>query len=670
MGKGKRNQKAIQDRAAKRRKQEDAQLLNGGFQEATELLDDEVLNVDIDARQRGSSWENEEQDYEMRPRKLQDYGEDMVEGLPIKINGKIERKMHKKQSNTTEENDNGAIEEELDRSSDASGQAVSADEKQEEEFDEEPDTEERIIELKEEIAELVEKIIEEPEENTAALTRLCKMAESKNPNTSKFSMLALVPVFKSIIPGYRIRPLTELEKKERVSKEVTRLRNFEQTLVVNYRKYIENLKNLSRVPNGEKPIKVSLGVLATQAANELASTVAHFNFRDEVFTILVRRVCKPNLTVDPVSTQSIKTLEILLNDDDEGNVSLSIIRILAKTIKVRKYNVDESVLNMLLSLETLQDYDPNTRSDEPNVKVKEKKKDRVHLSKKQRKARKEMKAIEEEMERAEQTVSAEEKEKNQAEILKTMLSLYLNILRIDSPTLVGSVLEGLVKFGGMANLDLLGDFLEVMKELIQNTVDQELTSASVRKLLLCIVSAFSLVSSHTQMKVHTDLSVFVDALYAVLCHVSLDADLELSHKSLRLADPLNNEITKPSVNVSTKAELLLKSLDHVFFRSRSGSKLKALAFTKRLYMCMGNTPEHTTIALLKFLQKLGNRYPEIEGLYSTDDRIGNGVFVMEANNPSRSNPETAVLWENNILRNHYCPTVVKGINSLANRLKN
>lgn len=177
MGKGKRNQKAIQDRAAKRRKQEDAQLLNGGFQEATELLDDEVLNVDIDVRQRGSSWENEEQDYEMRPRKLQEYGEDMVEGLPIKINGKIERKMHKKQSNTTEENDNGAIEEELDRSSDASGQAVSADEKQEEEFDEEPDTEERIIELKEEIAELVEKIIEEPEENTAALTRLCKMAE-------------------------------------------------------------------------------------------------------------------------------------------------------------------------------------------------------------------------------------------------------------------------------------------------------------------------------------------------------------------------------------------------------------------------------------------------------------------------------------------------------------
>lgn len=670
MARSKRNQKGIQERTAKRRKQEDAQLLTGAFQEATDQLSDGEDLEDMGSTKSAVSWENEEQHYENIPRKMKDSEEDMVEGLPIKINGKIERKMHKKQRNGAEEKENVLSEEEPDSSSAPNGQATNSEDKDGESSDEEPDTEEKIIKLKEEIAELVEKLIEEPEENTAALSRLCRMAESKNPNTSKFSMLALVPVFKSIIPGYKIRPLTDLEKKEKVSKDVARLRTFEQNMVANYKRYLDNLKNLSRTPNSDAPLKVSLGVLATQAANELASSAAHFNFRDEIFTILVRRVCKPNISVDPVAAQSVKTLELLLSEDDEGNVSLSIIRILAKIIKVRKYNIDESVLNVLLSLETLQDYDPNTRSDDEPVKRKEKKKDRVHLSKKQRKARKEMKAIEEEMEKAEQTVSAEEKEKNQAEILKNMLSMYLNILRIDSPKLVGSVLEGLVKFGSMANLDLLGDFLSVMKELIQGTFDQELTSASVRKLLLCVVSAFSLVANHTQMKVHTDLSVFADALYAVLPYVSLDADLELSHKSLRLADPLNNILTRPSVNVSTKAELLLKALDHVFFRSRSGSKLKALAFTKRLYMCMENTPENTTIALIKFLQKLGNRYPEIEGLYSTEDRVGNGGFIMEADNPSRSNPDGAVLWENNILRKHYCPTVVKGVNALASRPRN
>ena len=280
-----------------------------------------------------------------------------------------------------------------------------------------------------------------------------------------------------------------------------------------------------------------------------------------------------------------------------------------------------------------------------------------------------MKEIEEEMQKAEQVVSAEERERNQASILKMVLSLYLNILRNKSERLVGSVLEGLAKFGNMANFDLLGDFLEVMKELIFDAEMDNLTSAEVRKVLLCIVSAFSIVSNNNHMKINIDLSTFVDALYSILPYVSLDADLELSYKSLRLADPLNDELIKPAVNVSTKAELLLKALDHVFFRSKSGTKIRATAFTKRLYICMQHTPEKTTIALLKFIEKLTTRYPEVGGLYSTEDRIANGNFNMQTDSLSRSNPDAATLWENVILTKHYCPIVVKGVRSLSTKSK-
>lgn len=361
-------------------------------------------------------------------------------------------------------------------------------------------------------------------------------------------------------------------------------------------------------------------------------------------------------------------MEEILNEDDEGNVSVEVVRIMSKTLKTRNYNVEESVINALLSLDILQDYDPNTKVDEP-IRVKIKKKDRVHLSKKERKARKEMKIIEEEMRKAEQAVSAEEREKNQAEILKLTLALYLNILRSNITRLVGAVLEGLAKFGHMANYDLLGDFLEVMKELIADAELDNLSSNEVRKVLLCIVTAFSLVSNHTHMKLSIDLSSFVDALYAVLPYLSFDADIEFSHKSLRLADPLNNELVKPSVNVSTKAELLLKALDHVFFRSRSGTKQRAAAFTKRIYMAIENTPERTSIALLKFMDKLTTKYPEIFGLYSTEDRIGNGEFHMEVSLPARSNPEAATIWENSLLIHHYSPIVVKGVKSLFHKSK-
>ncbi|CAI1566493.1 hypothetical protein SEUBUCD646_0L00680 [Saccharomyces eubayanus] len=656
MAKRNRSQFRIQERTAKKRKQEDSLLESSAFQNVPDNIDENNIN-----NTNGTSWDEEEQGYEMIPRKNRSDTSDLVEGLPIKINGKVERTLHKAQEKPKKN-------EEVDEVSDDSVDSKSDDE-EEEVKEEEPDTEEKIIKLKEDIADLVTRIMEEPEENTTALGRLCKMAESKNPNTCKFSMLALVPVFKSIIPGYRIRPLSETEKKEKVSKEVSKLRNFEHSLVYNYKNYIETLKNLSKTPSNAAPIKVSLGILATQAAKELISTASHFNFRTDIFTLLLRRICKPRISTDPTSIQIIKTFETLLNDDEEGLISFEILRIFSKILKTRSFNVEESVLNMLLSLDVLHDYDPNTKAEEQIRAPKLKKKDRVHLSKKQKKARKEMQQIDEEMRNAEQAVSAEEREKNQSEILKIVFTIYLNILKNSSQVLIGSVLEGLTKFGNMANFDLLGDFLEVMKELISDTEFDNLSSDEVRKALLCIVSAFSLISNTQHMKVNMDLSKFVDGLYTLLPYICLDADIELSYKSLRLADPLSNETTKPSVNVSTKAELLLKALDHIFFRSKSGTKERATAFTKRLYMCIGHTPEKTSIAILKFIDKLMNRYPEISGLYSSEDRIGNGHFVMEANNPSRSNANAATLWDNALLEKHYCPIVVKGLRSLSTRSK-
>ncbi|QEU60719.1 Noc3 [Kluyveromyces lactis] len=654
----KRSQKEIQERLAKRRKDADALLETGLFQTEDVEVDDRMPSK--------SSWDDDEQDYELKPRTLKGQDdEDAVEGLPIKRNGKVERNMIKSQRNDVRKSkEDEADNESNDEEENSKDGAASSGE--EEDDNEVPDTEETIIELKETIAELVERIMEEAEENTAALTRLRKMAGSKNPNTAKFSILALVTVFKSIIPGYRIRPLTELEKKEKVTKEVARLRNFEENLVLNYKAYVDLLARLSRTPNNDTPINVNLGNIATNAAIELTSSSMHFNFRSELLTILIRRISKPNPSIDPFYHKAIKTIEGILNEDEEGNVSVEVIRLLSKVLKTRNYNVDESVINVLLSLDVLHDYDPNTKTEE-EFKMKLRKKDRVHLSKKEKKARKERKLIEEEMRAAEQAVSAEERERNQAEILKLTLALYLNILRSDITKLVGSVLEGLAKFGHMANFDLLGDFLVVMKELIANAELDNLSSSEVRKVLLCIVTAFSLVSNHTHMKLSMDLSSFVDALFTVLPYLSFDADIEFSHKSLRLADPLNNELVKPSVNVSTKAELLLKALDHVFFRSKSGTKQRAAAFTKRIYMALLHTPEKTSIALLKFLDKLTTKYPEVLGLYSTDDRIGNGEFRIDTDLPSRSNAEAATIWENSLLVKHYSPSVVKGVRSLFHK---
>ncbi|KAM3164837.1 Nucleolar complex-associated protein 3 [Lachancea thermotolerans] len=652
MGSKKRSQRVAEDKASKRRKEQDS-LLEGGI-----FTREDVQEIE-DSIPAKKSWDDEEQDYERKPRKLAGYPEDNIERLPIKVGAKVERRIVRAPKVEPESNNDDSEDVDLMKND---------DEEQSTEAEDSPvaDSLEAVLQLKEQIAELVENIMEDAEENVGSLTRLRKMAQSKNSNTCKFSLLALIPVFKSVIPSYKIRPLSDAEKKEKVSKEVAKLRNFEEHLVRNYKEYIDLLSKLAKTPNSADRKQVAMGNLAANALVELLPSASNFNFSTEVFTAIIRRICKPNPLADPVYQKMVKALETLLNEDDDGRNSLEIVRILAKTIKSRSYMIDESVLNILLSLDVLQDFDPNTK-DEDFTKVKVKKKDRAHLSKKQRKVRKEMKKVEEEMQKAEQTVLAEEREKNQAEILKFTLSLYLNILKSNVAKLIGSVLEGLSKFGHMANFDLLGDFLEVMRELIANSELDNLSPLEVRKVLLCIVTAFSLVSRHSQMKLSMDLTSFVDALYSVIPNLSVDAEIEYSHKTLRLADPLGSDLVKPSVNVSTKAELLLRALDHVFFRSRSGSKVRAAAFAKRLYVAMLATPEKTSIAILKFLEKLMDKYPEVGGLYSTEDRIGNGSFKLQAETPARSNAEAATIWENILLLKHYSPAVIKGTKALLEK---
>lgn len=685
----KRKLNAIENRRKKQRAESDALLTSGLFNKGSNSVND---------------WENQEQDYELTPRHLE--VAETVEGLPIKKAGVVHRVVREK----------APVEEEKEEPEEEVPEPES--EKEEEEEEEDKSTpQERLVKIKEDISNYATRLMEDPEENITYLTKLRKLAQSPHFATSHLAILALVPVFKALAPGYQIRPLTETEQRERVGREVARLRNFEQSLVVNYQAYIEHISKLARVSalnsSGNKKIsslEVKQGQAATTAACELCnSSLKHFNFRADLFTIPIRRLNrKPKDASDmQIFYKCLRTLETLLQEDkDHGAITFDIVRILSKTIKDKKFRVDESVVNVFLSLSLLADYDPNGVKDET---LKLKKKDRVHFSKKQKKARKEMKAIEEEMRKAEQTITAEERERFQAQTLKMLLKLYLEILKAastaleeksDASFLMAAVLEGLSRFGQMANFDLFGDFLEVLRETMLNILEEHtlegdkyntgeetdsggiFTKDEIRKLLLSVVAAFALMVNHKEvgrLPIAADLLKFVSALYSILADLSLDADLEFSHKSLRLADPLEESgmAFKPAVNASTEAELLLKSLDFIFFKSRVGSLARATPFIKRLYIASLHTPEKTSIALLKFVGKLLGRYGDtLKGLWSTEDRIsGEGEYILGIEKEDfevdfeRTNIGSAVLWENILLDKHYCPIIRDGSRSLMKNSK-
>jgi nucleolar complex protein 3 len=57
----------------------------------------------------------------------------------------------------------------------------------------------------------------------------------------RLAILSQLAVFKDVIPGYRIRALSEKEKEEKVSQMVARTRDWEQGLVGVYQTYLRSL---------------------------------------------------------------------------------------------------------------------------------------------------------------------------------------------------------------------------------------------------------------------------------------------------------------------------------------------------------------------------------------------------------------------------------------------
>ena len=51
----------------------------------------------------------------------------------------------------------------------------------------------------------------------------------------KLVILSMLEIFKDIIPSYRIRALTEIERSQRMKKETLALVDFEEGLLKNYR---------------------------------------------------------------------------------------------------------------------------------------------------------------------------------------------------------------------------------------------------------------------------------------------------------------------------------------------------------------------------------------------------------------------------------------------------
>ena len=569
---------------------------------------------------------------------------------------------------------------------------------------------EQIRRAQEELAKIATQLNEDPEEHPGAFKALARIGESQLLSVQKLCIATQMAVYKDVIPGYRIRPASEESAGEKLSKDVKRLRAYEQALVSGYQGYLKTLaKHASSPPQRSERPTQSISSIAIACACTLLNTVPHFNFRGDLLGILVRKLS--SRTVDADFVKCRQALETMFRDDEEGRPSMEAVSLIAKMMKAKEYHVDESVLNTFLHLRLLSEFsgkashDKASRSEDGANGQKPKQK-KVFRTKKERKRLKEEKAAEKVMAQADAAVSHEERDQMQSQTLKMVFATYFRILKQRSPHLMGAVLEGLAKYAHLINQDFFGDLLEALKDLIRYAEQNEEGGAqegmedgkeeeeeeeeeedaisavrdTSREALLCTVTAFALLAGqdahNARSDLHLDLSFFITHLYRSLMSLSVNADLELGAKSLHLPDPDGSAVDRRrdlKVNLQTTTVLLVRCLSGVLlppWNIRSVPPLRLAAFTKQLMTTSLQMPEKSCQAVLGLLQDVLHTHgKKVNALWNTEERKGDGTFKPLSETVEGSNPFTATVWEGELLRRHYCPKVREELKAMEKTLR-
>ncbi|RKP25972.1 CBF/Mak21 family-domain-containing protein [Syncephalis pseudoplumigaleata] len=497
---------------------------------------------------------------------------------------------------------------------------------------------------------------------------------------------------------YRIRELTEHERSVKVSAELRKLRNYEETLVFYYRAYIDTLLQEGKGGGDADTAPGSMSFIVTKCICTLLTYLSHFNFRSELIKALVQRLGARRWS--ELSMMARETVITLFKEDASGEISLEIVKQITQMVKKRDYNVHPQVLATFFHLR-LRDELNKPKDDDAAANGKDGKKrkqEKVHLTKRERKRRRVQKEVESEMREAEAEYSREERERMYNETLKMVFITYFRVLKQgDTSPLLPAVLEGLAKFAHLISVDYFEDLLALLKKLMlryhpdyepeQPTIgdkkakrrhakliggDQETGTAAtgeaeeqyavkgqdgdaVRMPLLCLITIAQVLSGHGEA-LNYDLKEFYALLYTLLFPVAMKAGASETIDDEGRQTPLKQ--TDKATRAATDTELVMRGLDALLLQRKHVPMERVAAFLKRMAIAsLHMSPVMTTNALDR-IRTVMTRKHQLDALLSDEEgRMGNGVYRATLDDPDLCNPMATNLWELALLKDHYDPQV-------------
>uniref|UniRef100_A0A8C6S6A1 Nucleolar complex protein 3 homolog n=1 Tax=Neogobius melanostomus TaxID=47308 RepID=A0A8C6S6A1_9GOBI len=496
----------------------------------------------------------------------------------------------------------------------------------------------RLTQRKQQVAALASAVVTDPHNNMKRLKELRSMLTESDSSIAvtvkKLVMFSLMEVFKDIAPTFKIRPLSTAERSSKVKKDTQALREFEESLLSQYKFFLEDLEQIISDWKGSRAKRVQtvsldsyrgLALVSVKCLCELLLHLSHFNFHNNIIVILVPLMNHRDAEVSRLVCGSFKALFV---QDKVGGASLAAVRVVSGLVKNLNYELRPEVLQTLLSLRIKEVQMKRDMDDTaPKHKFMNNKDKKKNLSRMQRKWKKTEERLQKELLEAEADESRDKKLKLHTEILNVVFVIYFRILKkAQKSVLLSVVLEGLAHFAHLINLEFFDDLVSVLQQLVQSG------NLSNRESLHCIQTVFTILSGQGDVLTIDPLK-FYSQLYSVLLHLH--------------AGSSNDDVS-----------IALRCVDTMFPRRRKHVTLqRVMSYLKRLSTLSLHTLPNASIAVLATNRTLLQTFPRCDALLDTELQ-GSGCFLPELNEPEHSNAHNDSLWEELVfVQRHFHPTV-------------
>eukprot|EP00727_Mastigamoeba_balamuthi_P007130 m51a1_g3037 putative nucleolar complex protein (710) ;mRNA; r:915817-918255 len=498
------------------------------------------------------------------------------------------------------------------------------------------------------------------------LTMLHDLCADDDPRIRVLAVLSEMAVFVDILPEYKIEKPADVAPGVTLSKVVLQQRAYESSLVAAYHRFLLHLKTvlvetsraykkMGRPKTTEDARKRELveaeEFAAARAVARLLAAKPLFNFRTNLIDLVVPRMNSGRVKV---AEECCERVVELFQADRHGGVSLEVVRRISKMLKTCSFAANPRVLETFLELDVadadvqINPFAPGSGLAEEEAAPKKGKDEGPHVSKSKRKLDKAERIIEGEFKEAEATVSRKERKKMQCAILDSVFATYFRVIKRAGATspLLPVALRGVARHAHQINVDFMADIMRAIEDVMQ----QSAALGHVGSAFHCALAAFTALKTQGYC-VDVDVKDFYTAVYAALWELAANPSGPL--------DPQPGVRGRDQRTRANAVESAMQALELMLVDQKQIPADRVAAFCKRLCSAALCQPPHVVAAFLSLLVSLFNRFPKTRQMLSSEQLSGVGQYAPDLDEPDHCNAWASVLWELDVLMNHYHPGVRK-----------